>query len=324
MISKAPYSSKSLSTFEEQVQLLESRGLLIGSDENRKFLIEFLSNLNFYRFEGYCLRYYDKNARRRKFISGTSFMRIQSDYYADKKIRLETFEIIQDFEISLRAQFVNILGLKYGAFPYKAEYYHTDENGWEALYENHLLSAVNKSNENYVKKFAAKYPNELPSIWIMIELLSFGELSQIYRRYLKNEERIAIATHYAVNDSVLESWLHCITLLRNKCAHHSKLIDTSSPTRAAFPKEFEIKKYNHLMQRTDSKSLCALILILCYLAEAIGRKGLAAAYLIKIENIINDMNLEESQLGFPKDMTIKDIKEELGFTKYVLNKPEFK
>lgn len=63
----------------------------------REFLADFLRNLNFHRFEGYCLRYYRPNSKTHVFKSGTSVTRIQNDYYADKIIRLETFQHVTDF-----------------------------------------------------------------------------------------------------------------------------------------------------------------------------------------------------------------------------------
>ena len=59
---KLPYFKPFL-TFEEQAGLLEERGLLITTDEEREFLADFLRNLNFHRFEGYCLRYYRPNSK---------------------------------------------------------------------------------------------------------------------------------------------------------------------------------------------------------------------------------------------------------------------
>lgn len=93
---KLPYFKPFL-TFEEQAGLLEERGLLITTDEEREFLADFLRNLNFHRFEGYCLRYYRPNSKTHVFKSWTSVTRIQNDYYADKRIRLETFQHVTDF-----------------------------------------------------------------------------------------------------------------------------------------------------------------------------------------------------------------------------------
>jgi abortive infection bacteriophage resistance protein len=37
------------------------------------------------------------------------------------------------------------------------------------------------------------------------------------------EDRKAIAHNFSIDESVLKSWLHCLTYVRNICAHHSRL-----------------------------------------------------------------------------------------------------
>ena len=123
MMNKVSYYKPFLS-FEEQARLLEDRGLLIGSDENRRLLIDFLRNLNFYRLDGYCRRYYGRNLKKHKFIEGHHSLEYRVAIMLIKKIRIYTFEMIQDFEISLRSQFVDVLGSRYGIYPYARECYH--------------------------------------------------------------------------------------------------------------------------------------------------------------------------------------------------------
>ena len=81
-MTKPPYSKPFL-TFEEQAKLLEDRGLALVTDENRQSLINLLRNLNFHRFEGYCLRYYRQEPKQHRFKPEASFARIQADYHAD-------------------------------------------------------------------------------------------------------------------------------------------------------------------------------------------------------------------------------------------------
>ena len=314
---KLPYFKPFL-TFEEQARLLEERGLLVTTYENRKFLADFLMNLNFHRFEGYCLRYYQSGSKTHVFKSGTSVTRIQNDYYADKIIRLETFSMLQDFEISLRSQIASVLGSRYGAFPYKAEYFHSTENEWNRMLEEHIRPAVRKANESYIKSFRKKYSEEIPPIWMVVELLSFGELSNLYKNLLKFEDRNKIAAYYSLPSTVMESWLHSLTVLRNKCAHHSKLIDTQNPFAVILPHKID-KRYNSTLKISGNQSFLTWMLMLCYLAEASGRKSFAVSYLLDIDKTVSNMQLECSQLGFPEGVTIQTIMKVLGFRS---NKPQ--
>ena len=316
---KLPYFKPFL-TFEEQAGLLEERGLLITTDEEREFLADFLRNLNFHRFEGYCLRYYRPNSKTHVFKSGTSVTRIQNDYYADKIIRLKTFSMLQDFEISLRSQIANVLGSRYGAFPYKAEYFHATDSEWNRMLEEHIRPAVIKATEPYIKSFRKKYLEEIPPIWMVVELLSFGELSNFYKNLLKFEDRNKIAAHYSLPSTVMDSWLHSLTVLRNKCAHHSKLIDTQNPFAVILPHKID-KRYYSILNISGNQSFLTWMLMLCYLAETIGRKSSAVSYLLSIEKTVSDMQLDFSQFGFPEGVTIQTVKEALGLNNYKLQDP---
>ena len=175
---------------------------------------------------------------------------------------------------------------------------------------------MNNSNEAYIKNFLRNYSDALPPIWMMVELLSLGELSKIYRVYLKDEDRNEIANRYMLSATAMESWIHSLSVLRNKCAHHAKLIDTSSTVPVIIPRRWKIDRYGSLMQTMNPRSLCILILTLCYLSEAMGRKGFAAKYIMKIENIMKTHELDDTQIGLPEGLTISNIKNELGFEAY--------
>ena len=308
---KLPYFKPFL-TFEEQARLLEERGLLVTTYENRKFLADFLMNLNFHRFEGYCLRYYQSGSKTHVFKSGTSVTRIQNDYYADKIIRLETFSMLQDFEISLRSQIASVLGSRYGAFPYKAEYFHSTENEWNRMLEEHIRPAVRKANESYIKSFRKKYSEEIPPIWMVVELLSFGELSHLYRNFLKDSERKTIASYYKLPFQAMISWLHNLSVLRNKCAHHSKIIDTRIPISVYIPHKLDIR-YRMFMEEAEDQSFFHSVLIICYLLETMGKRKSGLEYLRKIETIVTEFELDYSQLGFPEEVTAKTLYDRLGY-----------
>ena len=148
-MTKPPYSKPFL-TFEEQAKLLEDRGLALVTDENRQSLINLLRNLNFHRLEGYCLRYYRQEPKQHRFKPEASFARIQADYHADKRIRIETFDMIQNFEISLRSQIANVLGARYGAFPYNAEYYHSTKEEWDKMMLPEALEICKQSKSFHI------------------------------------------------------------------------------------------------------------------------------------------------------------------------------
>lgn len=64
---EAPHEVKPATTFEEQLDLLGSRNLVVS---NREFALEVLGRLNYYRLTGYLLSYKGLDGA---YVSGTTF-----------------------------------------------------------------------------------------------------------------------------------------------------------------------------------------------------------------------------------------------------------
>jgi abortive infection bacteriophage resistance protein len=82
---------------------------------------------------------------------------------------------------------------------------------------------VNRSDETFIKHLKATYSEVLPPVWAVCEVMSLGLLSRWYNNLKPMPTRRAIAATYGVDESVLASWLHHLSLVRNTCAHHSRL-----------------------------------------------------------------------------------------------------
>ena len=70
---------------------------------------------------------------------------------------------------------------------------------------------------------ATPIPKPLPPVWAVCEVMSLGLLSRWYANLKPMATRTAIASVYGLDQRVFESWLHHLTLIRNACAHHSRL-----------------------------------------------------------------------------------------------------
>ena len=75
---------KPFKTFEEQVGILKTRGLVI---DDEIFAAEVLSHVNYYRFSGYAFMRQDKMSVKQSFHSGTTFESIYALYEFDQRMR---------------------------------------------------------------------------------------------------------------------------------------------------------------------------------------------------------------------------------------------
>ena len=81
MINLSDSYPKPAKTYEEQIQLLKSRGLVVESED---FASEVLSKINYYRLSAYTLTLKKDD----RFYEGVTFEQLYSLYEFDRKLRL--------------------------------------------------------------------------------------------------------------------------------------------------------------------------------------------------------------------------------------------
>jgi abortive infection bacteriophage resistance protein len=206
-------------TFDKQIELLESRGLIVP---DRDRAANYLSNINYYRLSAYMLPLKVSDAD--VFIEGTTFDDVLRLYLFDREFRLMIFDVIERLEIAFRTQISYQVGHDGGAFWFEDRRQFRDADRWREHLEN-LDVEVNRAREVFKDHFFSKYDeNERMPIWMTSEVLSLGLLSKIYRNLRMSDGKKRIAEHFGIGrPQVLESWMQSITYVRNICAHHSRL-----------------------------------------------------------------------------------------------------
>ncbi|WP_350562555.1 Abi family protein [Psychrobacter sp. CAL346-MNA-CIBAN-0220] len=63
-------------------------------------------------------------------------------------------------------------------------------------------------------------------IWVAVEVLDFGSISKLYSG-LTYKHRQQIADKYKISENVFSSWIHALNIVRNVCAHYSRLSNTN-------------------------------------------------------------------------------------------------
>lgn len=220
--------------FEKQADLIISRGLIA----NRSTLISVLQNVNYYRFSGYLYPF--RILPGDNYNTGTTFEQVWRHYTFDRRLRLITMDAVERFEVSIKTQIVNCASIATGAFGY------TNPDNFPNLtaeeYATMLMSITNevsKSREIFVKHFNKKYGDtqRYMPMWMMGEIISFGCAITMFKGM---EIKNIITDHYGVPEDVLLSWLKTINVIRNICAHHSRLWNRTLGVKPLIPR---INKY---------------------------------------------------------------------------------
>lgn len=181
---------------------------------------EVLRDTNYYRLGAYWLGFEQDHATH-QFKKGTAFEQVVALYEFDRALRLLVLDAIERFEVSARAQWTYHLSHAYGAHAHTVEAAH-ERTLWARNVED-LTKETQRADEVFIDHLTQKYAETLPPIWAVSEVMSFGLLSRWYKSLRVNSVRKAIAARYQVHPDVLESWLQHFTVVRNNCAHHSRL-----------------------------------------------------------------------------------------------------
>lgn len=217
---KTQYTKPAL-TIEEQIGLLESRGMKI---EDRTFAERALETVSYYRLSAYSFPY-RSSVQPDRFVVGTTFSKVWNSYRFDRRLRSIVLDGIERVEIATRTKIVNRLSTQYGAFAYR------DAANFAAPLDmvrfSKTLSFIddetNRSNEEFVAHYRRTYDssNGMP-LWMAAEVMTFGNMLTLFRM-LKKRDKKAIAKGFGVNADTFETWLKSLNFVRNVCAHHGRL-----------------------------------------------------------------------------------------------------
>lgn len=226
------YKSIHLS-YEEQLDKFLERGMQI---KDREYCIKKIENINYYKLKEFAIPYSKKIGENLTY-ENVFLEQIIKRFYLDKNLRIHLLHAIEKIEISLKNKIAYILGERLGAFGYlnfkdwgdKDKYCKYYLKIQQDKFRNEISKKINRTANPFIIEFKTNHPHEDLPIWLLVEILTFGEILEIYNLMTKND-RIKIAKFYNSNTSEFSSWLTHLKLVRNMCAHNSGIIDIKFKT----------------------------------------------------------------------------------------------
>ena len=282
--------TKIVLTYQEQLDQLIGRGLIIG---NRAKAAHLLESISYYRLSGYWYPLLaDKKAH--IFKPGATFDTAFKLYCFDRELRKLLLAELEKIEVAVRAKIIYILSLEHGAFWFQNQ----------SLFRNpvshaNTLSKIgeeyNRSDEDFIAAFRNKYNDPLPPSWIIMEITSFGSLSMLYKNLNPGHEKRLISHHFGLSDSVFQTWLHSIVYLRNVCAHHTRLwnrVMSITPQIPLTPYKQWLTNNNIRNNRT-----WFVLCMIKYLLQTVNPNN---SFRSKLKSLLNKYpNVDIAAMGFP-------------------------
>jgi abortive infection bacteriophage resistance protein len=160
-----------------------------------------------------------------------------------------------------------------------------------------------KSKEISIDHYRSKYIEPpLPPIWTTVEILSFGQAVK-FTKGLTRKYQNAVSRPLGEDATYILNWLHCLSALRNICAHHSRLWNREQ----TFFVKTSHRDYE--MYFVNNKKLFNYLVVLQILLNKINP---TSSWLEKLTALIEEHHISVEFMGFPPDWekrlrTIKNL-----------------
>lgn len=299
--------AKTPTTLEQQIELLITRGMQIADPASARF---YLSHIGYYRLRGYWLPFEapKRDGEAHRFAAGTSFESVLNLYTFDRELRLLVTDAIERIEISVRNQWVDVLATSHGAHAYLDSSLFVGHRQYgRSLAE--IASEFERSKEQYIRHYKKKYTHpDLPPLWAAAGIMTLGQLSTWFSNLKRISTKASIAKVYALDESVLASFLHHLSFIRNICAHHGRLWNREVTLTMELPRSKPVSLVSNLDYGPDPnqapRKIYNTLAMLAYLMDCISP---GHHWKIRLKRLIDNHAIDVRHMGFPENWESLDI-----------------
>lgn len=270
---------KPFKTIEEQIAILENRGLIIDDEDVAK---KSLANLNYYRLSAYTLTLWKED----HFYDNVHFSDVMQIYRFDMELRAALMYLLESIEVSMRTYIGYYHAKSFGALGYYREDSFEDVDRFHK-FESDYKSAIEKygDKEIFVKHHNNIYDGKFP-IWVLVELLTLGSLSRLFKNLTPEvRDEICKNNYGKINDEYIGNWLQGCTILRNICAHRGRLFNRQIPFSLRLgKKDKQFFKNNNISINKATKQLFAYLIVM---RKMISDEGVWNTFTVRIVDLKN-------------------------------------
>lgn len=267
----------------------------------------FLTHISYYRLRAYWLPFEIRQQPGQDghaFRPGTTFDDVIALYVFDRELRLLVMDAIERFEVSLRSVMANHLGLAHGPFAHCQSHLFRDPKVWGDTSAD-LAKEYQRSRETFAEHFRTKYTGlSSPPIWAATELMAFGQLSRWLANLAAPADRQRIAAAYFLDERILVSFTHHLSIVRNHCAHHSRLWNRSLSFKMMLP----TKKPKGIASNFNVQAPGKLYNTLTMLVYLLGIISPGATWRQRVVDLLKaNPGIRVSDMGFPADWETRPL-----------------
>lgn len=208
-------------TIPQQIAHLQAEGMTIADFARAEY---WLRHVSYYRLSAYWLYFeHPKGTPGKRFSPGTDFDTVTALYDFDRDLRRIVMRGCEHVEVALRGSWAHQMALLGNGHSFlDASHYSKRDEFYKSL--GKLAGEIGWSRETYIKHYRDTYDAPaIPPVWMVAEMMSFGQLSRWYSNLADRALRTAIAAPLGLPETVMVSFTRHVTDIRNICAHHGRL-----------------------------------------------------------------------------------------------------
>lgn len=220
-------------TFAQQLAHLQTEGMAVADPARAEHR---LGHVSYYRLSAYWLPFeHPKGYAGPRFRPGTTFETASALYEFDRRLRLHLLSAIERIEVAIRGSWAYALAHQGGPHGYLNAALYTDRRQFHDNLSR-LAREVGTSPETYIAHYRDTYDDPaMPPVWMVAEMMSFGQLSRWYSSLDDRALRNVIAKPLGLPETVLVPLLKHLSTVRNSCAHHGRLWNRGFLIRMKLP-----------------------------------------------------------------------------------------
>ena len=296
------FAKPALTTLQ-QIELLRRRGMHVPDIDRARHQLD---HINYYRLRAYWLPFEDSSPADgdHRFKDGTDLDTVIAIYDFDRRLRLHLIDAIERVEISLRARIANVLALQHGAFVHEDASRFADFAEWQRC-QDELSKEYRRSKETFAAHYRSAYSQMTsPPLWVACELMTLGHLSRWLKNIRAPGDRQAIANAYGVDEKVLVSFAHHLTIVRNHCAHHGRVWNRRLSMKMLIPTK-KPRGLSEAFNPAADRYIYNTLTMLAYLMSRISPESEWTRRLIGVLTSTPQVNLDA--MGFPPDWRVRSV-----------------
>jgi abortive infection bacteriophage resistance protein len=292
-----PYSKPTL-TLHQQIDHLRNNGMIIADTAVAEY---WLRHVSYYRLSAYWLYFeHSKDHAGPRFVEGTTFDRVTALYDFDRVLRRLVMRGTEHVEVALRGSWAYQDALLGDGHSYLDASHYSDRQEYHNNLSK-LVAETGRSSETYIKHYRQNYDDPaLPPVWMVAEMMSFGQLSRWYSNLADRALRTRIAAPLGLPQTVLVPLVRHVTDIRNICAHHGRLWNRgflTPPKLAQKPRSLQA-----MIDQSADQAPAKIYNALCMIGYVIQTVAPDSTWLADIaHHVRNHPEGDQAAMGFPAD-----------------------